>query len=55
MLSKCVDICQANKATAAQLKDMAPGQTKEEEANTVNQKEDWKKPKVPKDVQQERS
>ena len=48
-LSKCVDICRANKATAAQLKDMAPGQTNEEEANAVNQKEDWKKPKVPKD------
>ena len=48
-LSKCVDICRANEATAAQLKDMAPRQTDEEEANAVNQKEDWKKPKVPKD------
>ena len=26
-LLKCVDICQANEATAAQLKDMAPSQT----------------------------
>ena len=38
-----------NEATAAQLKDMAPGQTIEEEANAVNLKEDWKKLKAPKD------
>ena len=35
-LSKCVDICRANEATAAQLKDMAPSQTTEQEANAVN-------------------
>ena len=48
-LSKCVDICRANEATTAQLKDMTPGQTIEQEANAVNQKEDGKKPKAPKD------
>ena len=48
-LSKCVDICRANKATAAQLKDMAPGQTTEQEANAVNQNESSKKPKTPKE------
>ena len=48
-LSKCVDICRANEATAAQLKDMAPSQTTEQEANAVNQKESSKKPKTPKE------
>ena len=48
-LSKCVDICRANEATAAQLKDMAPSQTTEQEANAVNQKESSKKPKAPKE------
>ena len=37
-LSKCVDICRANEAAAAQLKDMAPGQTNKEEANTVTRR-----------------
>jgi len=37
-LSKCVDICRANEATEEQLKDMAPSQTTEQEANAVNQK-----------------
>ena len=36
-------------ATAAQLKDMAPSQTTEQEANTVNQKESSKKPKTTKE------
>ena len=49
ILSKCVDICRANEATAAQLKDMAPTQTTEQEANAVNQKESSKKPKTPKE------
>ena len=48
-LSKCVDICRANEATAAQLKDMAPTQITEQEANAVNQKESSKKPKTPKE------
>ena len=47
-LSQCVDICQANEATAAQLEDMAPSQTTEEEANAVNQKERSKKAKTTK-------
>ena len=38
-LSKCVDICRAKEAIAAQLKDMAPSQTTAQEANAVNQKE----------------
>lgn len=41
MLSKCVDICRANEATTAQLKDMAPSQSTEQEANAVNQREDY--------------
>ena len=49
MLAKCVDICRANEATAAQLKDMVPSQNIEEKANAVNQKKERKKPKVPKD------
>jgi len=48
-LSKCVDICRANEATAAQRKDMAPNQTTEQEANAVNLKESTKKPKAPKE------
>ena len=44
-----MDICRANEATTAQLKDMTPGQTIKQEANAVNQKEDEKKPKAPKD------
>ena len=48
-LSKCVDICRANEATTAQLKDMAASQTPEQEANAVNQKEGSKKPKAPKE------
>ena len=48
-LSKCVDTCRANEATAAQLKDMAPSQTTEQEANAVNQKESSKKPKTTKE------
>ena len=48
-LSKCVDICRVNEATAAQLKDMAPSQTTEQEANAVNQKENFKKPKTSKE------
>ena len=44
-LSKCIDICRANEATAAQLKDMAPSQTTKQEANAVSQKESSKKPK----------
>ena len=48
-LSKCVDICRANEATAAQLKDMAPSQTTEQGAKTVNQKESSKKPKTTKE------
>ena len=47
-LSKCVNIFQANEATTAQLKDKAPSQTTEQEANAVNQKERSKKPKAPK-------
>ena len=47
--SKCVDICRVNEATAAQLKDMAPSQTTEQEANAVNQKESSKKPKTTKE------
>ena len=42
-LSKCIDICRANEATAAQLKDMAPSQTTKQEANAVSQKESSKK------------
>ena len=49
-LSKCVDIFQANEATTAQLKDKAPSQTTEQEANAVNQKESSKKPKAPKEM-----
>ena len=41
MLSKCVDICRANETTTAQLKDMAPSQSTEQEANAVNQREDY--------------
>jgi len=48
-LSKCGDIFRVNKATAAQLKDMAPSQTTEQEADAVNQKEGSKKLKVPKE------
>ena len=48
-LSKCVDICRANEATTAQLKDMAASQTPEQEANAVNRKEGSKKPKSPKE------
>ena len=48
MLSKCVDICRANEATTAQLKDMAPSQSTEQEANAVSQREDHKTPKAPK-------
>jgi len=48
-LLKCVDICRANEATAAQLKDMAASQTTEQEANAVNQKESSKKLKAPKE------
>ena len=48
-LSKCVDICRANEVTAAQLKDMAPRQTTEQEANAVSQKESSKMPKAPKE------
>ena len=47
-LSKCVDICRANEATAAQLEDMAPSQTTEQEVNAVNQKERSKKAKTTK-------
>lgn len=47
-LSKCVDICRANEATAAQLKDMAPSLSTEQEANAVNQKENYKTPMAPK-------
>ena len=36
-LSKCVDICRANEATAAQLKDMAPSQATEQEVNASSQ------------------
>ena len=46
---KCVDICQANEATAAQLKDLTPSQTTEQEANAVSQKESSKKLKAPKE------
>ena len=48
-LSKCVDICRANEATTAQLKDMASSQTTEQQANAVNQKESSKKPKITKE------
>ena len=48
-LSKCVDIYQANEATAAQLKHLALSQTTKQEANAVNQKESSKKPKTPKE------
>lgn len=41
--------CQANKATAAQLKVMALSQATEQEAHAVNQKEGFKKPKTPKE------
>ena len=48
-LFKCVDICRANEATTAQLKNMAASQTPEQEANAVNQKEGSRKPKSPKE------
>ena len=47
-LSKGVDICRANQATAAQLKDTAPSQIKQE-PNAVIQRESSKKPKAPKE------
>ena len=37
--SELIDICRANEATTAQLKDMSASQSSEEEANTVNQRE----------------
>ena len=48
-LSKCVDICSANEAATAQLKDMAVSQTPEQEVNAVNKKKGSKKPKAPKE------
>ena len=47
-LSKCVDICRANQASAAQPIDTAPSQT-EQEASAVIQRESPKKPKAPKE------